>query len=155
MAITFWLREEDRQLLEELYKTDLAEAGPDARMRLLTGMLENEGAFTRARKRFVLGKKGIWLQEGTEGRVPYVRIDNNTAYADGLVLTPYHEDDVRFANRTMTIDKRTKLARVELLGSDTDPFLCRVFWTYADALVLKFNPRDHRLLYYSMDGRPD
>ncbi|MBM3303951.1 MAG: hypothetical protein FJY76_02550 [Candidatus Aenigmarchaeota archaeon] len=144
--VIFWLEERYRKLFGETCDEEVMPyVGCDG---ILMGGLDNSGVLARIGKQFVLGRRNIWIPKGTEQEIPFVRIDNNSMYNSGLVLTPYNENDVKFHLGTKTIDKRTKLARVELLGADTDDFVGRVFRTYRDSLVLKRTERDKRLVLY-------
>lgn len=148
--INLWLREQDRSLLDEHYKANLNPYCDN----LLFGSLDNPGFLGRIGKNFVLGKDGIWKPKDTSQEYHFVRIDNNSAYPSGLILTPYSAIDVDCHLKSKTIDKTTKFERVELNGSDTEDFILRVFVAYDGPLVSKFNEKDRHLLFYSTHERP-
>jgi hypothetical protein len=147
--ISLWLREQDRELFGEA--CDLGSYQGE----ILTGELENTGVLAKLRKQFVLGKEGIWKPRDTDQEYHFVRIDNNSAYPDGLVLTPYSETDVKYHLRTKTIDETTRLAREELAGADSMDFVERVFGTYYGSVVRRLAERDqHFILYSVLPARP-
>ena len=151
MSMQLWLRGKDEQLFKDVCHIDLSGYGPSDG-ELLTGELDKPGILGRVYNNFVLGRKRIWMPKETglgEG-LPFVRINGNSAYPSGLILTPYKWIDVRFHLGVRTIDQKTPLDREELAGNEDDDFAVRVFRTYYDTLILKFNERDdHFVLYYN------
>lgn len=131
MVIELWLREgRDEKRFQDVCKG--VELKKYFKSNILTGCLEgnNEGKLSALRKEFVLGRIKKWKPKDAEQLFPFVRIDNNSVYPDGLVLTPYSEIDVKYHLKGRTIDERTMLSRVELFGGDNDDFIMRAFTTY-------------------------
>jgi hypothetical protein len=147
--INLWLKEQDKRLFEELSGTSLN----PYRDQILTGVLNNSGVLGKIGKRFVLGKEGVWIPKGTDQKYHFVRIDNSSAYPEGLILTPYSDIDLRFHLGSRTVDKVTRFSRVELHGMDTDDFVIWVFHTYDGPLVYKRGDKDPHLLLYSTYGQ--
>lgn len=145
MAIELWLKADDRKRFEDV--CDAVKLSPYQNSEgILTGKMKKDGGISALRKDFVLGRKGIWKPNGYF----FVHVINNPVYRDGLILTPYSAVDVRFHLRGRTIDEKTNLSRIELLGTDTDDFVERVFRTYGDSQVAKKTERDNHLVLYEV-----
>ena len=145
MSLNLWLREQDKTLFRGLCKISLN----SCKDKILTGTLDNPGLLAKVGKKFVLGKTSVWIPRDTDKKYYFVRIDNSSAYSNGLILTPYSEIDVTYHLKSKTIDRKTKFERVELEGMDTADFIERVFRTYYGLLVRKFNEKDQHFLLYS------
>lgn len=145
MPVKLWIRGLERGLFECVCDMELSEY-PNGK---LTGLLENPGLLAKIGKQFVLGKKRVWEARGTGQALYFVRINNNSAYPDGLILTPYSAEDVHSHLKSRTIDEKTKIHREELTGSDMDDFVGRVFNTYCGPLVRRNMERDNHLVLYS------
>jgi len=153
--IRLWIRANDRERLAKLCDIPLKVAYRDVLMHdsenddILVGVLKNEGVLGRFGKRFVLGKKGVWLSNYGKTRREHVIIRGNTAYPDKIVFTPHSRIDVRFHKGGKAVDQTTNLYRVELMGEGSLPV--RTFMTYygSDAEVAKPKEIDKHLLLYS------
>lgn len=150
--IELWLREQDKTLLENLSKVSLSGYLDSSVGRILTGTLDNPGVLSKIRKEFVLGRESVWIPKDTDQKYHFVRIDNSSAYSNGLILTPYSAIDVEYHLRSKTIDKKTRFERVELEGMEKEDFVERVFRTYYGFLVRKFGYKDDHFLLYSTVG---
>ena len=154
MSIDLWVRSKDAELLTGIVADiRLSEHGNA----ILTGSLENTGLLSKIRSAFVLGKEGLWVPEGEspDKGTRFVYIKNSLAYRGGLILTPYSDVDVRSHLNGTTIDQRTDIYRVELLGREDEDFECRVFRTYyhTTELVKRLNERNEHLLLYNSNGQ--
>ncbi len=149
MTIEFWLKEADQKLFAEVCDAKLVEY-LDADD-ILTGKLENTGLLNNISKRFVLGRKGIWISRGTVQKNPFVYIKNNSAYPEGLILTPYSREDMISHLKVRTIDQKTNIHREELIGTDTEDFVGRAFRTYDSSQIRKFSENDKHLVLYASD----
>lgn len=142
MSLNLWLREQDKNLLEELCKISLISYNDQ----ILTGSLDNPGFLAKISKQFVLGRVSAWIPKDSDQKYPFVRIDNSSVYPNGIILTPYSDIDVDYHLKTRRIDRTTKFERVELRGMGS--FVEQVFYTYYSSLVLKLNKKDHHFLLY-------
>ena len=96
-TVIFWLKEEDRELFESLYRTKL-NLYPNVE-RILTSNLEDPGVLAKIGTRFVLGRRGIWIPKTKNGNrkiYPFVKIDTNSAHRDGIILTSYSGVEVDY-----------------------------------------------------------
>ena len=142
--IELWVREHEIQkLFEEGCKIDLN----SYKSHILTGRLNNPGFLAKIRKQFVLGKEGVWIPKDSNQKFHFVRIDNSSAYPNGLILSPYSAIDVDYHLKSKTIDKKTRFEREELMEGDS--FVEQVFKTYYSSLVRKRDEKDQRFLFYS------
>ena len=116
-------------------------------MSILIGKLDNPGFLSKIRKRFVLGKEGVWIPEDSDQKLRFVKINNSSAYPNGLILSPYSAIDVDYHLRSKTIDKRTKFEREELSGRGS--FVEQVFERYYSSLVRKKDEKDQHFILYS------
>ena len=155
----FWLMEQDRALLGELYGGGLTAYKPQ----ILVGHLDNPGLLAKIGGRFVLGRErilipkntdrnlrklqkhfvlgddGVWRPNSTDYKYSFVRVGNSSAYPEGLVLTPHPSVGMN----------NPAFASVKLEGDDTENFVTRVFKTYGGALISKSRERDFHLFLYS------
>ena len=149
--VNLWLREQDVGLLGKGVETPVSVY----RKGLVQGHLDNPGFLGGLGKHFVLGKEGVWIPKGTNHKYHFARIDNSLAYSNGIFLTPYSRIDVIYHLGSRPIDKKTPLESEELLGSDQDDFVERVFRTYYGPTVRRIDERgQHFLLYSTYDKRP-
>lgn len=154
MALTLWIREQDKLLVHSLFDISFEDYGEfggsgSSEEEILSGTTDKTGIISRLKKSFVVGKIRWWEHEGSKQRTPFVRIDNSTAvYKHGLLLCPLDGHNIRFRGGR-TIDQLTDFNRVELLSAPNHDFVKKVFTTYyTDVLVPK--PHDferHFLLY--------
>jgi hypothetical protein len=114
---------------------------------ILTGRLDNVGFLAKIGKRFVLGKEGVWIPKDSDQKFYFVRIDNSSAYPNGLILSPYSDIDVDYHLKSKTIDKRTRFEREELSGRGS--FVEQVFEKYYSSLVRKKDEKDQHFILYS------
>ena len=154
----FWLRKEDKNLLGKLCKAELNPYIMDydeyiVKMYhmsgILTGGLDDNNALGEIGKHFIIGKEGIFVPEGTEGKYHFVRIGNSPVYADGLILTPYSRIDLIFHLKGKGIEERTDLEVAEMEGTDLDDFVERAFRTYYGPRVSKSGINDSHFFLYS------
>jgi hypothetical protein len=143
--IQLWLGKEDSKLFKRLCKAPLRKHLEG----IVTAQIQEPGFLANMGRNFVLGKKGLWVSKNVLQKRSFVYIKSNSAYPDGLVLTPYSGIDVKFHSKGRTIDEHTPIQRVELMGSGNDDFIKRVFLTYYDGTVRRLNERDFHLLVYS------
>lgn len=142
--IVLWLRPCDKELFESIIPdVNLEKYSED----ILKGLLEEPGYVAKIKKHFVLGRKKIWTPKDTEDKIAFVYIKNNSAYGNGLILTPYSDTDVIYHLKSKLIKRHH---REELLGSDQDDFIKRVFETYESPLIDKFDERGHHLVLYEV-----
>ena len=142
--INLWVREHEIQkLFEESCKIDLN----SYKGHILTGRLNNPGFLAKIRKRFVLGKEGVWIPKDSNQKFHFVRIDNSSAYPNGLILSPYSAIDVDYHLKSETIDKKTRFEREELSGRGS--FVEQVFKKYYSSLIRKLDEKDQHFILYS------
>jgi len=147
--IQVWIKDKDIKLFHRLVKNSNYSFSPYLENVLTTENIKDPGVLGSMRKKFTVGKIGIWRPRGSNQIYRFVRINNNSMYPDGLILTPYSEIDVDYHLKTRRIDLTTKLERVELLGEDEADIIVRTFKTYGmNALVRKHTEKDHHLLLY-------
>jgi len=147
MPVTLWIQSDNRGRLEQVCEIDLEECLEG----ILTGGFEDPGHLAKVRKKFTLGKRQTWRVklkgDATQEGLDFVYIKNNRAYREGLMLTPYSETDVIYHLKSRPIEGH---AREELVGSDQEEFLERVFRTYAQPLINKFSDKDKHLAVYAI-----
>ncbi len=152
MSIQLWIRPVDEKRLCDMVK-GIALKQDDSET--LTGTLDQPGFLSAIGKKFALGRKKIWLpksyHEVPSKQYPFVYIKNSGGYNEGLILCTFSAIDVHFHLGNRTIDEKTGIHREELFGSDHDPFIGRVFWTYDDTIICKSNDRDKHLCVYSCE----
>ena len=73
----------------------------------------------------------------------------HSLYPNGLILTPYSHQDVKYHLKTTPIEERFGGDVIELVGLDSEPFIERAFLTYNNK-VKKQTDKDKRLLIYSI-----
>lgn len=150
MASTVWLRECDVGLFSEACKSARMggeDVGLSTHLKdILTGRLSNDGLLAKLKGMFTLGAVKVWQPQGAK----FVRVYNNSIYPEGIVITPHSEIDARYHLKTRTIDQRTDMHRVELLGPNDD-FMAMVFRTYFHTAGVPRNPTiesdSHFLVY--------
>lgn len=150
MALDLWIETFDEELFKNICQVSLKQYNDH----LLTGKLDNEGTLSKFGKKFVLGRKEVWIPKSMEKSrrgYSFVRINNNSSYPLGLILTPYSDIDVKYHRNSRTIDQKTNFERIELFGSDQDDFIERVFKTYKNSLVHKPKEKDNHFILYSSD----
>jgi len=97
---------------------------------ILHARVDNTGVFSKLKPHFVLGKVKFWEGRGNSHRTPFVRVDNHSAYSNGVIMTPNNWVHVKYNCGGKTIDQTTPLSRVELLHAPEEDFVRRVFETY-------------------------
>lgn len=148
MALRVWVSTDDAEMIKGIVPVELeVHLGS-----ILTGEIEDAGLMGVVGRQMVIGRKRLWVNgEGEQKQsIPFVRIDNHPMYPSGFVLTPYSAVDVDYHLGTRTIDKRTALDRVELIGSAEGDFVARVFSTYFYPACVKKRPgemENHFVLY--------
>lgn len=149
--IKTWFKTEDKEFF--LNATSKFSINLDSYLEdILTAEVENSGLVGGFRYYFCVGKVGRWAQRDNSQVFQFIRIDNHSLYTDGLILTPYSAEDVDYHLKGKTIDKRSNLERVELVGSDTDDFIMRSFQTYGNSKLIKnLTEKDKRLLLYQLN----
>jgi len=144
--VYLWLRQKDVGLLESVCKKASI---IDQEEEIVRGSLDDAGFLGGVGRVFVLGREMVWKPFDTDQLYRFARINNLSLYPEGLILTPYNALDVRYHLGTRTIDKTTKLSRVELEGSDKLDFVKRVYMTFFGSLVAKHTKKDNHFLLYS------
>ncbi|MBI5389631.1 hypothetical protein HZB01_04615 [Candidatus Woesearchaeota archaeon] len=166
--INLWVREQDKDLLSRVCECDLV--GYDAG--LLSGQLENAGLLAKIQKYFVLGKERIlmqreslikterltkhfvrkgggWIPKSSDYKYSFVKIIDCSNYQNGLVLTPHRSVVPNYVSEMETADPSNRFDVVILDGSDTEPFVTRVFSTYYGDNVRKKHDKDYSFFLYS------
>ena len=159
-----WIRDVDKALLKGVCDLELTGYSELSDMTILNGKLKDEGVLGGVDKIFVLARKRMWVPKviRENKNIPrsewrkhahfFARIKYSEAYPDGLILTPFRREDVRYHLETTMIDEKTKVGREELMGCDQDDLIERVFATYYSSLVNKFCERDKHLVFYSINN---
>ena len=153
MASKVWIRECDAELFKEACRSarkSCEDVELSTHLRdILTGKLSNDGLLGKLKGMFTLGAVKVWQPQGAK----FVRVSGNSMYSDGVILTPYSDVDVDYHLGTRTIDKRTELERIELLGPNDD-FMAMFFRTYFHNAGVNRNPSvesDNRFLVYETE----
>lgn len=151
MEMYIWLLDRDAELLHENFDIPLENyADFSEEEDILTGGSERTGIVSKLEKDFTVGKVKFWEWESGKERVPFVRIDNNSAYPHGMILTPIDEVHIKYHRKGKTIDETTPLERVQLLSAPNNDFVRKVFVTYdLDSLVAKPREQDRHFLLYA------
>lgn len=150
MTIDLWVREVDAQLLRRVHDIEVHPYLDG----IFQGQLDNEGILGAIDKKFVLGKHGVFVPKETKEVNSFAYIKHNSAYPQGLILTPFSGIDIRYHRKSRGM-KQAGIHTQELIGNHDENFIARAFRTYYDSLINKFSDRDHHLLLYSSGRRRD
>ena len=154
MSIKLWLEENDKERFKDVYN-NIKLSRYSRSDGILTAEVDSRYVLSKIGGDFTLGKLKIYRSKGFfDSKTPFVHIGNNSAYKNGLILTPEYLCDPHNPRKGWSEDDANAREEVVLVRDDGNyihpTFITRVFLTHNAPWVRKKRENDYHLIVYAM-----